>query len=101
MVRQVQLVLSPYDAASDSLIRGIAAEELRISQDRISGFKIKKRSIDARSRRIRVNLSLEVFIDEPVAEIKMVWEPHDVSQKESVIVIGAGPAGLFAALRLI
>lgn len=101
MIRQVQLVLSPYDAASDSLIRGIAAEELNISQDRISGFKIKKRSVDARSRRIRVNLSLEVFIDEPVAEIKMVWELRDVSQKESVIVIGAGPAGLFAALRLI
>ncbi len=101
MIRQVQLVLSPYDAASDSLIRGIAAEELNISQDRISGFKVKKRSVDARSRRIRVNLSLEVFIDEPVSEIKMIWEPHDVSQKESVIVIGAGPAGLFAALRLI
>ena len=101
MVRQVQLVLSPYDAASDSLIRGIAAEELGISQDRITGFKVKKRSVDARSRRIRVNLSLEVFVDEPVAEVKMVWEPHDVSEKESVIIIGAGPAGLFAALRLI
>jgi uncharacterized FAD-dependent dehydrogenase len=101
MVRQLQLVLSPYDAASDSLVRGIAADELGIAQERISGFKVKKKSVDARSRRIRVNLSIEVFIDEPVQELKMVWEPHDVSKADPVIVIGAGPAGLFAALRLI
>ncbi len=101
MVRQLQLVLSPYDAASDSLVRGIAADELGIAQERISGFKVKKKSVDARSRRIRVNLSIEVYIDEPVQEIKLQWEPHDVSKAEPVIVIGAGPAGLFAALRLI
>lgn len=101
MVRQVQLVLSPYDAASDSMIRSILAEELDVKQERISGFKVKKKSVDARSRRIRINLTIEVFIDEPVQEIKMVWEPHDVSKAESVIIIGAGPAGLFAALRLI
>lgn len=101
MVRQLQLVLSPYDAASDSMIRSIAAEELDVAQDRISGFKVKKKSVDARSRRIRINLSLEVFIDEPVQEIRMEWEPHDVSKAEPVIVIGAGPAGMFAALRLI
>lgn len=101
MVRQLQLVLSPYDAASDSMIRTIAAEELNITPDRISGFKVKKKSVDARSRRIRLNLSIEVFIDEPVEKIKFEWTPRDVSKAESVIVIGAGPAGLFAALRLI
>jgi uncharacterized FAD-dependent dehydrogenase len=101
MVRQLQLVLSPYDAASDSLVRGIAAEELGIAQERISGFKVKKRSVDARSRRIRVNLSIEVFVDEPVKELQLRWEPRDVSKADPVIVIGAGPAGLFAALRLI
>lgn len=101
MVRQLQLVLSPYDAASDSIVRGIAAEELGIRQERISGFKVKKKSVDARSRRIRVNLSIEVFVDEPVKEVQLQWEPRDVSKAESVIVIGAGPAGLFAALRLI
>lgn len=101
MVRQLQLVLSPYDAASDSIVRGIAAEELGIRQERVSGFKVKKKSVDARSRRIRVNLSIEVYIDEPVQEVKLQWEPRDVSKADSVIVIGAGPAGLFAALRLI
>lgn len=101
MVRQVQLVLSPYDAASDSMVRSILAEELDVAQERISGFKVKKKSVDARSRRIRINLSLEVFIDEPVEEIRLEWEPHDVSKAEPVIVIGAGPAGMFAALRLI
>lgn len=101
MVRQLQLVLSPYDAASDSIVRGIAAEELGIKQERVTGFKVKKRSVDARSRRIRVNLSIEVFVDEPVSEIKLTWEPRDVSKAEPVIVIGAGPAGMFAALRLI
>lgn len=101
MVRQLQLVLSPYDAASDSMIRTIAADELNVTPDRISGFKVKKKSVDARSRRIRVNLAIEVFIDEPVQKIKFEWTPRDVSKAEPVIVIGAGPAGLFAALRLI
>ncbi|HTF03217.1 MAG TPA: FAD-binding protein [Bacteroidia bacterium] len=101
MIRQIQLVLSPYDAASDHVIRGMLAEELEVSPDNISGFKIKKKSVDARSRRIKVNLSLEVFIDEPVSETKLAWNPQDVSKKDSVIVIGAGPAGMFAAMRLI
>lgn len=83
------------------MVRSIAAEELGIAQERISGFKVKKRSVDARSRRIRVNLSIEVFVDEPVKELQPQWQPRDVSSAEPVIVIGAGPAGLFAALRLI
>ncbi len=101
MIRQIQLVLSPYDAASDHVIKGMIAEELDIPFSQITGFKIRKKSIDARSRRIKVNLSIDVFVDEPVAETKFVWEPKDVSKKESVIIIGAGPAGIFAAMRLI
>ncbi len=101
MVHQIQLVLSPKEAASDSIIRIAISQELSVDPIQISGYKIRKRSVDARSRRIKINLSLTVFIDEPVTEQKFHWEPRDVSNAESVIVIGAGPAGLFAALRLI
>jgi uncharacterized FAD-dependent dehydrogenase len=101
MIHQIQLVLSPKEAASDSIIRIAISQELSVDPVQISGYKIRKRSVDARSRRIKINLSLTVFIDEPVTEQKFHWEPRDVSNAESVIVIGAGPAGLFAALRLI
>jgi len=80
-------------------VTGVQTCALPISH--ISGFKIKKKSIDARSRQIKINLTLEVYVDEPVKENKLTWTPKDVSKKESVIVIGAGPAGLFAAMRLI
>ena len=43
MIRQIQLVVSPYDAASEHVIRGMLAEELEVSPDQISGFKIKKK----------------------------------------------------------
>lgn len=101
MIHNIQLVVSPYNASSEANLREILSEELEVASTHISGFKIKKKSIDARSRQIKINLTLEVYVDEPVKENKLTWTPKDVSKKESVIVIGAGPAGLFAAMRLI
>ncbi len=101
MIHTIQLVVSPYNASSKENILEILSEELEVAQSTISGFKIAKKSIDARSRQIKVNLSLEVYVDEPMQETKLEWIPQDVSKKESVIVIGAGPSGMFAAMRLI
>src|SRR6476469_1708840 len=103
MQQKVSLKLLPSDAADDQLIKKALSLSSGIPQERISGFTIHKRSIDARGRQPWINLSLTSFIDEPYHTRDLVpLELQDVKQsKIKVIVIGAGPAGLFAALRLI
>ena len=78
------------------------AEEYGIDPQSVNGIRLLRRSIDARQRTIYVNLSLRVYINEEVKDD--LFEPvtyHDVSDRPQVIVVGAGPGGLFAALRLI
>src|SRR5574337_1124232 len=101
MVRSLQLVLSPQQAFDADRLRSHLAGLLSVDEKELNGWKIRKRSIDARSRSVKVNLSLDVFVNEPVPAPAYHWEPRDVRNKPAVIVIGAGPAGLFAALRLI
>lgn len=101
MIRSLQLALSPKEAFDAQTLRSYLCEELGVDNSEISGWKILKRSIDARSRNIKVNLHLDVFIGEPLPEHRLSWEPRDVSRGKPVIIVGAGPAGLFAALRLI
>ncbi len=102
MIQDLQLALLPADAADDASIRRFIALELDLAPDRISGFHINKRSIDARSRQAKFILQVTVFIDEPVQPL-IPFDPQlqNVSNKPSVLIAGAGPAGLFAALRLI
>lgn len=97
----IHLSLPPVQAASEELILQASANQLNISKDVISSFRILKRSIDARKRKVKVQLKIEVFINEdtPSEEIKRSYP--DVSKEESIIIVGAGPAGLFAALKLI
>ena len=102
MKNELNLVLSPEEAANESVIRSIAAQQLHISESNITFIKILKRSIDARSRNIKINLKIEIYINENIPEspdYKLTYS--NVSLKTPVIIIGAGPAGLFAALRLI
>src|SRR6476620_957848 len=103
MQQKVSLKLLPSEAADDQLIKKALSLSSGIPQERISGFTIHKRSIDARGKQPWINLSLTSFIDEPYHTRDLVpLELQDVKQsKIKVIVIGAGPAGLVAALRLI
>src|SRR5688572_17953006 len=101
MIHEIQFALAPEQAFDAVLLREILTHELGVTSERLSGWKIRKRSIDARSRNVKVNLRIEAYVDEPVPGSGISWEPRDVSKKPSVIIIGAGPAGLFAALRLI
>ncbi len=103
MRQKLQLKLLPGEAIHPAVIREYIARTIGRRGDAISGFRIERRSIDARSRQPHILLTLDVFIEEPFAEKTpdIVFFP-DVSQADrQVIVIGAGPAGLFAALRLI
>lgn len=92
----------PAVAAQDAELKKRAAQELGVAPHRIKAVRVRKRSIDARQRTVFVNLTIEAFIDEnpPALDYEPIVYPH-VEGAESVVVVGAGPGGLFAALRLI
>ena len=68
MKNELNLVLSPEEAANESVIKTIAAKQLHIPENNITFIKILKRSIDARSRNIKINLKIDVYINEQVPE---------------------------------
>ena len=88
-----------YDAAN---LRTDVAQRLEVSPQQIHAIRPVKRSIDARQRQVMVNLTLEVFIDEDPTSLSYERIHYgDVSRAPQAIVVGAGPGGLFAALRLV
>ena len=102
MLRQLNLRVQPHVAADEQKLLRTAASELAIAARTIHGMRIRRRSIDARQRQIYLNLSLDLYINEMPP--RLAFEPidyPDVSRAPRVIVVGAGPGGLFAALRLI
>jgi len=102
MIKIHTLSLLPSDAASGEAIKNRVALELAVGVKRITGYRIRKRSVDARSRQAKVILELAVFLDEPVTpEPAFDPELRQVANARHVVIVGAGPAGLFAALRLI
>ena len=102
MIRDFQLRLQPQMAASDQGIRSSVAQEAALESSRIQGLRVLRRSIDARQRQVFVNLTVRVWVDEPMADepFQHIDYPN-VEGRPQVIVVGAGPGGLFAALRLI
>ncbi len=100
MERTVDIALSPREAADPVIVRDAAAEAAGMALKNVASSRILKRSIDARSKnpliRLRVNVSTE---EEGTIDRKI--ELPDVSGSEPVIIVGCGPAGLFAAIRCI
>lgn len=102
MPQKIQIRLSPQESTDNAAIKRACARQLGVAEANITGLNLYKRSIDARGRKVMMQLAIEVFVDEPFeAAGSTVIEYQNVSQKQPVIIIGAGPAGLFAALRLI
>ena len=102
MRKQVQLNLSPHAASDEAVIKKSSASVAGIEQSQVSFIRILKRSVDARKNNIRVNLSVEVYTrEESILPELSPFKINDVSLKKEVIIVGAGPAGLFAAIRLI
>ncbi len=97
----IQLTLSPEEAYKSSIYTRIAIQRSGVSDDEIKNIRIVKRSIDARGRNIKVNLTLELELMSDKEQEQPSYSWGDVSGKREVIIIGSGPGGLFAALRLI
>jgi len=103
MQKTLQIKLLPSEAASEEAIRAYAAQTIGCRIGAISGFNLVKRSIDARSKQPHIILTIHVFVEEPYQKRSFIpLHFPDVSNAEKkVVIIGAGPAGLFAAFRLI
>ena len=102
MIQELQLRLLPEIAADAVRLRQYIAEEKGLALSALKDIRILKRSIDARQRTIFVNLKVRLYINEQPTDDEYIHVNYpDVSDKPQVIVVGAGPGGLFAALRLI
>ncbi len=93
--------MTPEQAADDLYVKKLLSQNLKVDINSISHFCIIRRSVDARSRNIKVNLAIEAYIGELPKEFHFENRYGDVSKEKEVLIIGAGPAGLFAALKLI
>lgn len=102
MIQELQLRLLPEEAANEQTLKQVVARETGATLTDIQAVRVLKRSIDARQRTIFVNVKLRAFINEIPNEAEFVSvEYKDVSAGKPVVIVGAGPGGLFAALRLI
>ena len=103
MQKDLTLKLKPDEAASENSILTYIARSAGISEPEINGFLITKKSIDARSKQAWINLGVKAFINEPfISRERKTFHFKTVgTSSKSVIIIGAGPAGLFAALELL
>ncbi|WP_285010715.1 NAD(P)/FAD-dependent oxidoreductase [Pedobacter faecalis] len=101
MRKTIDIALIPEDVSSDAAIRRALSSALGREYSRLNTYKVLKRSIDARSRRVVYRMQVEVFLDEDNLAEPVVFHYQNVSLGLPVIIVGAGPAGLFAALRCI
>lgn len=104
MQKEIILRLLPEEASNNLIVNRYIAESCHVSITAVNGYFITKHSIDARSRKqVWINLTVHAFINEPFRERTLpLFHFQDVSKAaKSVIIVGAGPAGLFAALQLV
>lgn len=102
MIHEYQLRILPEQAASEQSLKQYIGREKGLDVRTINAIRILKRSIDARQRTIYVNLTIRVFVNETPSEEEFERTDYPkVEGRPAVIVVGAGPGGLFAALKLI
>lgn len=102
MQKEMILQVSPETAANTEALKHHLSREKGLPFSEISHVEVLKRSIDARQKKIKVNLKVKIYLQEEFGEEKISTPNYgDVSGADPVIIVGAGPAGLFAALRCI
>lgn len=103
MPREFQFQVSPEVAANEELLQNHVAKLFQVSPKEIQKVVVLKRSVDARQRSIKINIKAQVFLQNEAFVDQKIELPDypNVENAQQVIVVGAGPAGLFAALQLI
>lgn len=99
MQKEIEIAVSPDFIQDEKHIRSLTAKQLKLAESRITGLYVRKRSIDARSRQVVYRMRVVAFIDEPYIAPSYHADVQQVHDAKPVIIIGAGPAGLFAAYR--
>lgn len=102
MIKQLNISIEPWQIDKEKIIKSEVARLLSINPDEINAIMIVRKSVDARGKNIKFNIGIEVYVGEnpkPIKEINFNYK--FVGNNQPVIIIGAGPSGLFAALRLI
>ena len=100
MSKIIQLQVTPEQARDFVFLKGLIRSELDLKTDEFD-FVWRKRSIDARKKQIKINCSFEVYFNDESVTEEVYFVLQDVSYKKEIGIVGAGPAGLFAALRAI
>jgi len=104
MTETLSITVLPGEETNDAILRAKAAERMNISAADITGLIVKKKSIDARKGRVKIHLACQVWVGEkPALEETAAWTPKwkKADGSRTVAIVGSGPAGLFAALRLL
>ena len=104
MIHDISLRLHPREAATSEMLRLAVARQMSLLPQEINDLYVVRRSIDARQRQVMVNVTVRVATGD-TSEVKECWTPKRFqnvsSARHQVIIAGAGPAGLFAALKAI
>jgi len=102
MIKELEIVLQPQHLSDDFITKSTIAKSLNVPINELNAYQILKRSVDARSRFPVYRIKLLAFIGEaPTQQAFYNFVEQDVSKNQTAVIIGAGPAGLFAALRMI
>lgn len=102
MYQDLNLAVLPEEAADEKLLKKIILEKLGAAAAEFHSYRLLRRSIDARNRQVKINLRIAVAFGNPVPSFQQpVVSFQKAAEKETVVIAGAGPAGLFAALRLL
>ena len=102
MIKKVELPLRPEELEDHDLIRRKAIKKAGVNPKRLKDLRIVRRSIDARQKQIYFRLQVELYLDElPTPSVPLLSKLQPVHDAPSAIIVGAGPAGYFAALEMI
>lgn len=102
MIKQIEIKLRPADLGNEELLRQRVLKQLRCRPEELTELRVRRRSIDARGRHPFFRLQIQAFLQEqPAAEPAILDQYEMVDEAPPVIIVGAGPAGMFAALELI
>jgi uncharacterized FAD-dependent dehydrogenase len=101
MIKEIEIVCPPGQQDDDAALKKLAADALKLSLHKITAVDVLKRSIDARGRKVVYRMQVKVFVEEAYQPESYTVNYPNIKDQKPVVIVGAGPAGLFAALQCI